>query len=88
MQRDALGAEKQFGRAHHLRILDAVERVAQDHVHELGDEQRRRIAEIAPHQLGIGRLQRLVAQQVVAESDQHLPVFARIGVGDGRDVGR
>ncbi len=83
----ALGAEEQFGGAHDAGVLDAVERVAQDHMHELIDEQRRRVADAAADQIDIGCFQRLVAQQLVAEGDQQLPVLARIGVGDGGDVG-
>ena len=45
MQRHALRAEEHLGGAQHERIVAAVERVAQDHVHQLIDEQRRRIAE-------------------------------------------
>ena len=87
MHGDALGAEEQLGGAHHTRIVNAVERVAQDQMHELIDEQRRRLADAVAHQLGIGCFQRLVAQQVIAEVDQQLPVLARVGVGDGRDIG-
>ena len=36
------GAEEQFGGAQHERIVAAVERVAQDHVHELIEEEWRR----------------------------------------------
>ena len=79
VQRHALGAVEQLGGAHHACVLDAIERVAQHDMDKLVDEQRRRRAEIVPHQIGIGAFQRLVPQQMVAEADHHLPVLARIG---------
>src|SRR5665811_869544 len=86
MHGDTLVAEEQLGGAHHARIRNAVERVAQDHMHELIDEQQRRVTGAIAHKLSIGAFQRLVAQQQIAEGNQQLPVLARVGVGDGRDV--
>ncbi len=86
MQSDALGAVEHLGRAHHAGVFDAVEGVAHDHVHELIDEQNRRISQSLPHQIYIGGFQRLVAEQVIAERNHLLPVLTRIGIGDGRDV--
>jgi hypothetical protein len=37
----ALGAEEQLGRAKRVGVVAAVERVAQDQLHELGVKQRR-----------------------------------------------
>ena len=88
MHRHALRAEEHLGGAQHARIANAVERVAQDGVHQLIDEQRRRGAEPIAAELGIGGFQRLVPQQMIAEGNQQLPVLARVAIGDGCDVGR
>ena len=88
VQGDALRCGRTVRRRAARAHRHAVERVAQDHVHELIDEQRRRLAEAVAHQIEIGRFQRLVAQQMIAKGDQHLPVLARVGVGDRRDLGR
>ena len=87
VQRHALRPEEQLGRAQHVRVVAAVERVAQDHVDELVDEQVRGLG-AAPHQIEIGRFQRAVAGQVIAEGEHDLPVLARVGVGDGGDLAR
>ena len=85
MQGHALGAEEQFGGAQHERVLAAVERIAQDHVHELIEEDVRDLR-AAAHDIEIGRLQRAVAHQTIAKRDHHLPVLARIGVRDRGDL--
>ena len=46
VQGHALGAEEQFGGAQHERVLAAVERVAQDHVHQLVEEDVRDFAPV------------------------------------------
>ncbi len=67
------GAEEQFRRAQHEGVVAAVERIAQDHVHELVDEQRRRVADAAAHQVEIGRFQRPVRAAAGRESRSSLP---------------
>ena len=47
----------------------------------------RRLPRPAPHQIGVSGLQRLVRQQMIAEADQHLRILARVGIGNGRDIG-
>ena len=54
VHRQPLRPEEQLRRAQHEDVLAAVEHVAQDHVHELIDEQRRRLAHAAAHELQIG----------------------------------
>ena len=87
MQGHALRPEEDFGGAQDQRILDAVERIAQDQMHKLIEEERRRRADAAAHEIEIGGFQRLVPHQVIAERDHDRPVLARIRIGDRRDVG-
>ncbi len=87
VQRQLLRPEKQLGGTQHERIVAVVQHVAQDHVHDLVQEYVREL-EVAPHDVEIGRLQRAVARQMIAEGDHHLPVLARIGIGDGGNLRR
>ena len=80
-KRHALRPEEQLGRAQHIGIVAIVERVAQDDVHQLIDEQVRDL-DAAADDVEIGRLDGAVGGQVVAERQHDLPVLARIGVGD------
>ena len=45
-------------------------------------------SEIAPHDVEVGRLQRPVAHEVITKGEQHLPVLAGVGIGDGGDLRR
>jgi len=83
---EPLRAEEQFRRPQHERIVAPIEHVAQDHVHELIDEQRRRRSGAAAHEVAKGRLQSLVSQQLIAEGNDHAPVFPRISVGNRGDL--
>ena len=56
VQRQPLRPEEHFGGAQDAGVLAAVEHVAQDHMDELVEEQRRRAADAAAHQIEIGRL--------------------------------
>src|SRR5262245_35284901 len=82
VESDALGAEKQLGGAQHTRILDAIERIAQNHMYKLIDEERRNVAHSFAHKSAKSSLKCLVPQQMIAEVDQQLPIFARIRIGD------
>ena len=70
-----------------MRIGDLIERVAQDRVDELIDEQWRRFADATSDQINVASFQRFMIQQTVAEADQYLPVFARIRIRNSRDLG-
>ena len=85
MQGHALGAEEQFSGAQHERILASIERIAQDDVHQLVEEDVRDLGAGA-HDIEIGCFQGRIARQAVAERDHHLPVLARIRVGNRGDV--
>src|SRR5215472_11767883 len=82
MQGDALRAKEQFPRAQYPWVRDTVKRVAKNHVHKLIDEQGRRPADAAADQVHKTCFQRLMCQQMVAESDQNLPIFPRVSVSD------
>ena len=62
VQGHALRPEEQLGRAQHVGIVAVVERVAQDDVHELIDEQVRDL-DAAADEVEIGRLERAVADR-------------------------
>ena len=88
MQGHALRPEEDFRGAQNQRVLDAVERIAQDQMHKLIEEEQRRRADAAAHEIEISGFQRLVPHQVIAKCDHDGPVLARIRIGDRRDVGR
>ncbi len=58
VDRKPLRPEEHLRRAQHERILLLVERIAQDRMHELIDEERRRPPHALPDEREIGRLQR------------------------------
>jgi hypothetical protein len=87
MERDLLRPEEQLGRAKHVRIGTSVERVAQDEVDELVEEDRRGLAGAVPDEVEIGRLDARRGEEPVAEGDHHRPVLARLGVGERCDRG-
>jgi hypothetical protein len=88
VQRHALGAEEQFACAQQERIVAGIERVAQDDVHKLIEEDVWDLRSGA-HDVEVGRLQRAMAHETVAERDHHLPVLARIRIRNRGDlVGR
>ena len=82
VQHDPLRPEKQFSRAHHEGVIAAVQRVAQDHMNELIDEQWRQRDRPRTNQREIGGFQRRMPQQEVAEGEHELPILPRIGIGD------
>ena len=81
-----LAAVEQFGGAQHVGIVAALQRVAQDQMAELRQEDRRQIAGALAGQRDIHRLQRRRRHQPVAEIHHEGPVFARVGVGQRRDI--
>src|SRR5258708_25677271 len=87
MHGEALRPEEQFCRAQHEDVVAAVEQVAKDHVYELVDEQRRRLAHATTHEVEIGGLHRLMTDEMVAKHDHQGPILARVGIGDRRDLG-
>src|SRR5262245_1488249 len=87
MHGEALGPEEQFCRAQHKDVLATVEQVAQDHMYELVDEQRRCLAHAATHEVEIGGLHGLMADQMVAKRDHQGPILARVDIDDRRDLG-
>src|SRR5215475_7415281 len=87
MHGEALRPEEEFCRAQHEDVLAAVEQVAQDDVHELVDEQRRRLTHTAAHEMEIGGLHSLVSDEMVAKRDHQAPILAHVGIGDRRDLG-
>src|SRR5712692_10845965 len=82
MRRHSLRAKEQLRSADHKRIAAAVEGVAQNHVDELVEEERRRVADLPAYEIEIGRVQRIVTQQMVAKGDHQLPIFPRVRVCD------
>src|SRR5215471_15912194 len=86
MHRHSLRPKEQLGSAEHERIAAAIKGVAQNHVNELVEEERRRVAAFPAYEIEIGRLQRLVAQQMVTKGDHQLPIFARFHVSDRSNV--
>ena len=82
-----LAAIEQFGGAQHVGIVAALERVAQDQMAELRQEDRRQVAGALAGQRHIHRLQRRRRDQPVAEIHHEGPVLARIGVGERGDIG-
>ena len=83
----ALGPEERLGGAQHKRIAAVVERVAQDDVNELIDEDVRKLG-AAPHHVEIGGFNGAAIDQKIAERGHHLPVFAGVRVGNPGDLGR
>src|SRR5262245_34284632 len=67
VRRESLRAKEELGSAEHKRVTAAIEGIAQNHVNELVEEERRRVADFPADEIEIGRLQRLVAQQMVAK---------------------
>ena len=68
MRAQALRPEEELRRAQHEHILATIEEVAQDDMHEMVDEQRRRLAHTAAHEIEISSLNRLVADEPVAKT--------------------
>src|SRR6516225_8088133 len=87
MHGEALRPEEQFCRAQHEDVVAAVEQVAKDHMYEVVDEQRRRLAHTATHEVEIGGLHRLMTDEMVAKRDHQGPILPRVGIGDRRDLG-
>src|SRR5215218_9257382 len=85
MQRHALRPKEKLRCPQHKNILTAVERVAQDHVHELIEENRRCSSDSLAHQIEISSFQRLRAHEAISEANHHLPIFSRIRVGKRGD---
>ena len=85
---EPLRPEEHLRRAQHVGVVAVVEHVAQDRVHELVDEQRRRRAHARAHEMQIGRLDGRLRHQEIAEADHQRPVLARVLVGHRRDLGR
>ncbi len=67
MHAQALRPEEELRRAQHEYILATIKDVAQDHMRELVDEQRRRCAHAATHEIKISGLQRFMADEPVAK---------------------
>ena len=87
MQRQLLRAEEHFGCAQDESIIAAIERVSQDHLHQLMDEEMRKLAGV-PDDIEIGGLERAVPREMIAPGNDKLPVLARIGIGDRGDLRR
>ncbi len=88
VHRELLRTEEHLGRAQDEDIVAAVEDVAQDDVHKLVHEQRRRASDAVPHQRQIGGFDGAVADEMIAEADHQAPVLARIRIRDRGDLGR
>ena len=84
VQGHALRPEEQLGRAKHVRIVAIVERIAQNDVHQLIDEQVRDL-DAAADDIEIGGFDGAVAGEMVAEGEHDLPVLARVGIRDRGD---
>src|SRR3954462_8732218 len=76
-----LVAEKELRRAQPERVIAALEYVAQDDVHHLRDEERRRINRAA-EEAHVAGFHGARIEQPVAEPEHHLVVMARIGVAE------
>ena len=81
-----LAAIEQLRGAQRIGIFAAFEGVAQDQMTQLRQEDRRQVAGALAGQRDINRLQRRRRQQAVAEIHHEGPVFARVGIGEPRDV--
>ena len=77
LQRRLLVTEEQFCGAQPQRVVAAFEEVAQDHVRQLVDEQRRHI-DRALEQAHVAAFHRAGRQQALAEPEQHAVVVARV----------
>ena len=85
MNRQALRTKKHFRGAQQIGVIALIEHIAQDEVHELIEKERRHACAFA-HQRHIGRFDRSMGDEMIAERDHELPVLARIGVRDGVDL--
>ena len=81
-----LAAIEQLGCAQRVRIVAALERIAQDQMAELRQKDRRQIAGTLAGQCHIDGLERRRCDQPVAEGHHESPVLARIGVGERGNV--
>ncbi len=86
MQSHLLGSEEKLGRAQREGTLAIVESVAQNHVHDLVEKDMRHLDGV-PDDGEIGPLDRPMRRKQVAEGEHHLPVLARVGIGNRRDLG-
>ncbi len=86
MGRHSLRAKEQLRRAQHERIAAAVEGVAQNHLDELVEKERRRVADAPAHEIEIGRLQRLMTQQMVAKGGHLPPIVPCVRIRDRGDL--
>src|SRR5262249_14460826 len=66
-RRESLRAKEERGSAEHKRVTAGIERIAENHVNELVEEERWRVAALPSDEIEIGRPHRLVAQQMVAK---------------------
>ena len=78
-------AEEQLRRSQLQRLVTAVKNVAQDHVHHLLDEKRRRI-DRALEKAHVAALHGARLQQAVAEFQHQAVVVARIGILHGVEL--
>ena len=86
VDRQALRAEEHLGRAQHEGVILLVERVAEDRVHELIDEQRRRPTHALANQREVSRLDRSGGNEPIAEIDQQPPVLLCVGIENRGDL--
>ena len=77
----ALRTEQAFSGAQDLRVLAAIQRVAQDQLHKLRQKHDRQ-AQPFVHDGGIAILDGSGAVQAVAQGEEKLPILPRIGIGD------
>ena len=87
MHAGKLAAIEQFGGAQGVRVLTAFQRVAQDQMAKLGQENRRQVAGAVPGQREIHRFQRRRGDQPVAKRHHEAPVLARVGIDERGDLG-
>ena len=87
MHGQALRPEEEFRGTQHEDVFAAVEHVAQDHMHELIDEQGWRGTHAATDEVEIGGFHGPMIDEVVAKRSHHGPVLARVSISDLSDLG-
>src|SRR5258707_5180560 len=86
VQRHPLRAEEQLGGAQDQGIFTAIEHVTHDEMDALVEKKLWRRAAPAADEVEIRRLQRVVAQKMIPESDHQLPILPRVAVRNGGDL--
>src|SRR5450755_3421980 len=85
--RQLLRTKEHLGSPQNKSIGAIVQRVAQDDLYQLPDENLRQL-DIAPHDFQISQFKGAMPYQMIAPGNHHLPVFTRIRICDRSDLRR